>query len=274
MLCGHNGPVATIGSVWTGNDSALATAFDERAVEYARHRPGYPAAAVDAALPAGARLVLDLAAGTGKLTAAILDRGVPVIAVEPLRGMLAELHRLFPDALAVAGSAEAVPVRADAVDAVLVGQAFHWFQAPAALAETARVLRPGGTLALLWNHDDEADPMVRDVQDALARAGRPVGGSTRRGPATADAARGSTIPPFRGHPSFTDPVLAEFSWQRLLTVDELIGLVRTYSYVIRSSAQTREALDARLKSIVDAHRPSAGTFPMPAFCQVWQSTCR
>lgn len=125
--------------------------------------------------------VLDVAAGTGKLTAALLGRGHRVLAVEPLAGMLAELHRRHPSAAAVAGTAELLPIGHSCIDAVTVAQAFHWFDQRRALDEMARVLRPGGTLALVWNHDDERDPMVRDVQAALDRTGRPAGGSTGRG---------------------------------------------------------------------------------------------
>ncbi len=92
--------------------------------------------------------------------AAVLDRGLQVIAVEPLEAMLAELHRALPAAGAVAGAAEFIPLADSCVDAILVGQAFHWFDPARALPEMARVLRPGGTLTMLWNHDDETDPLV------------------------------------------------------------------------------------------------------------------
>src|SRR6478735_5500269 len=165
----------------SGWSRTLATSFDIQAAEYARRRPDYPAAAIAAALPTGAGAVLDLAAGTGKLTGPMLGLGCSVIAVEPLPGMLAELHRAFPAASAVLGVAEHIPLRGAVVDAVVVGQAFHWFDADRALDEIARVLRPGGTLSLISNHDDENDAFVRDFQDALTRIGRPVGGTTGRG---------------------------------------------------------------------------------------------
>ena len=281
---------------------ALATSFDAQADAYARLRPGYPPAAVDLAIPADSRRVLDLGAGTGKLTGPALDRVPEVIAVEPLPGMLTELHRRFPGALAVEGSAEQIPLLDNVVDAIVVGQAFHWFDPAPALAEMARVLRPGGSLALLWNHDDEADPLFREIQDALGRAGRPLGGSTQR--ATGDnndddrgqreqtgdqptsdeqhaadgqQPRGSTNPPFSGHPCFTDPVLTEIGWQRTQPVADLSAC----------STPTRTSSGPPMRRGPGWHPRcarscSAITFPaiarppvvIPAFCQVWRSSCR
>ena len=95
--------------------------------------------------------MLDLAAGTGKLTRLLVTRFARVIAVEPLDGMRAYLEELVPEADALAGEAEAIPLPDASVDAIFVGEAFHWFGGPAAVAEIARVLRPGGTLVLMWN---------------------------------------------------------------------------------------------------------------------------
>ena len=98
--------------------------------------------------------MLDLAAGTGKLTRQLVSRVARVIAVEPLDGMRAVLERVVPEAEAISGTADAIPLADDAVDAVFVGEAFHWFATAATLAELARVLRPGGTLAILFNQAD------------------------------------------------------------------------------------------------------------------------
>ena len=246
---------------------------------YARLRPDYPPAAVDVAVPRGDGRVLDLAAGTGKLTAALLAGGHPVLAVEPLPGMLAELHRLLPTADAVAGTAEHLPVADGAVDAVTVAQAFHWFDPQPALDEMARVLRPGGTLALLWNHDDERDPMVRDVEAALDRIGRPPGGSTGRGHSGDNSGDGTDgepprRPPFRDHRLFTDPELTEIAWRRRLSVDDFIALQHTYSYVIRASDALRDRLDLELSEIIRGHHGRAETITVPVTCQVWRSVRR
>ena len=279
---------------------SLATAFADQAALYARLRPDYPSAAVALALPAGAARVLDLGAGTGKLTGAALARGTQVVAVEPLESMLAELHRRFPAALAVAGAAESIPLADATVDAVWVGQAFHWFDPGRALPEIARVLRPGGTLCMLWNHDDDTDPLVLEVESALNRAGRPVGGSTGRAGATARAAEPgqqpnaakddgaaaesvetissiyleSRVAPFSGDPAFTDPVLTEIAWTREQSVEDYLGLQHTYSYVIRASAEVRAVLDVEVRAILHRHQPDSPTVRIPVTCQVWRSTCR
>ena len=134
---------------------ARAGAFDAAAEAYDRGRPGWPAAALDAiagrlGLTPGSA-VLDLAAGTGKLTRALLPRFASVTAVEPLDGMRAVLERTAAGARVLAGTAEAIPVDAGAVDAVFVAEAMHWFDARRATAEIERVLRPGGGVAVLYN---------------------------------------------------------------------------------------------------------------------------
>ena len=132
--------------------SRRARSFGSVADLYREARPGYPLAAVEWALEhAPGRDVLDLAAGTGKLTEVIASAGARVTAVEPLEQMRRELARTVPAATLLSGSAEQIPLADGAVDAVLVGQAFHWFDQPRALDEIARVLRPGGVVGLLWN---------------------------------------------------------------------------------------------------------------------------
>jgi ubiquinone/menaquinone biosynthesis C-methylase UbiE len=255
---------------------SAATSFDQQAAEYARLRPGYPPAALDAAVPDDARVVLDLAAGTGKLTGDLLERGLEVVAVEPLPGMLAELRRRFPAAGAICGTAENIPLADSTVDAVVVGQAFHWFDPDRALSEIARVLRPGGSLALLWNHDDESDPFVAEIYAAMTDAGRPPGGATRRsgGGTTVDGEPAPPIPPFQGHPALTDPQVVRIGWLRSQSVDDLIGLVNTYSYVIRATDETRATLAAAIRTIALRHAPGRQDLLIPGSCEVWRSTCR
>lgn len=158
--------------------SDLARSFDRAAAEYERGRPGYAEAALDAVpLPAEA-VVLDLAAGTGKLTRQLVPRFAHVIAVEPLDGMRELLERVVPEAVTLAGTANAIPLEDASVDGVFVGQAFHWFGTDEAVREIARVLRPRGVLAILFNHaDGELEPalpqLVRDTLDTLAAARAP-----------------------------------------------------------------------------------------------------
>jgi SAM-dependent methyltransferase len=148
---------------------------------YERGRPGYPAEAVAAlvrvlGLAPGAT-VLDLAAGTGKLTRQLLGTGAGLLAVEPVAAMRDRLARALapgtggPAAWAgmVGGTAEAIPLRDGSLDAVTVGQAFHWFDGPRAVAELHRVLRPGGRLGLIWNVRDESRPSVAEIGAILDR---------------------------------------------------------------------------------------------------------
>jgi SAM-dependent methyltransferase len=133
----------------------LARGFEDVADDYERGRPGYPPPAVAAiraglSLPAGAR-VADVGAGTGKLTRALVAAGLDVVAVEPLDGMRARLRAVLPEVEVLAGTAEALPLGDASVHAVACGDAFHWFDGERAAPELARVIRPGGGLALLWN---------------------------------------------------------------------------------------------------------------------------
>src|SRR5581483_5347865 len=146
-----------------------ARSFDLAAEEYERTRPDYPDAVLEL-VPVGAEAtVLDLGAGTGKLTRVLARHYARVIAVEPLDGMRAILERVVPEAEALSGRAEQIPLPDSAVDGVFAGQAFHWFANDEAVAEIARVLRPGGALGVVWNAPDEsrATPLPQAFVDYL-----------------------------------------------------------------------------------------------------------
>src|SRR5215813_6849285 len=141
-------------------ETGSALSFGTMAREYSQHRPTYPLEAVRWALTGqqtadlqGLR-VLDMAAGTGKLTEALVALQADALAVEPDPAMLAQLHARLPQVRAAQGRAEQIPAPDQAFDAVVVGDAFHWFDQTVALGEIARVLRPGGVVAALWNFDD------------------------------------------------------------------------------------------------------------------------
>ncbi|HET7568905.1 MAG TPA: class I SAM-dependent methyltransferase [Gaiellaceae bacterium] len=167
------------------SDPRYRCSFETVAEQYERARPLYADAAVDwiaERLGLGARArVLDLAAGTGKLTRQLVARGFDVVAVEPGDEMRGVLERVVPGVEARFGTAEEIPLPDGSVDAVTVGQAFHWFEPERAFAELRRVLRPGGGFALLWNQWDDDDPLLGPV-DRLLAAIRPeaVAGATWR----------------------------------------------------------------------------------------------
>jgi ubiquinone/menaquinone biosynthesis C-methylase UbiE len=130
--------------------------FDRVAEEYERLRPDYPDAVLELLPLEGAATVVDVGAGTGKLTRVLARHYARVIAVEPLDGMRSVLERVLPHVDSHAASAEALPLEDGSVDGVFAGQAFHWFDHDRAIPEFARVLRPGGVLALVWNSPDES----------------------------------------------------------------------------------------------------------------------
>jgi SAM-dependent methyltransferase len=144
-----------------------ARSFGRVAAEYQRGRPGYPPEAIEWLLGDRPLEVLDLGAGTGKLTQALLAAGHHVTAVEPLDEMRAVLSSQLPAARALAGSAEQLPLEPGSIDAVAVGSAFHWFDESAALAEISRVLRPPAVLGLLGNAFDVSSPWVARVREIL-----------------------------------------------------------------------------------------------------------
>jgi SAM-dependent methyltransferase len=220
----------------------MAASFGAAADIYERGRPSYPAAAVDWLLPPGARRVLDLGAGTGKLTRLLRDRGLDVVAVEPSGGMRDQLLQFVKDSEVREGSAEDIPLGDGSVDAVLVAQAWHWVDPERAVPEAARVLTPGGQLGLLWNVRDERE-------DWVAAFGRIIHGDHSQDIASSSPAVG---PPF-------GPVQRlDFEWCSRLAPDTLIDLAASRSYVITRPAAERAAILARVRHLLDTHPALAG----------------
>ncbi len=155
--------------------SERARSFEQVAGEYERWRPDYPEEAVRWAverlgLASGARVV-DVGAGTGKLTRVLVALGLEVLAVEPGGPMLEQLRAVVPEAEALEAPAESLPLAEASVAAAFAAQAFHWFDRERALPELHRVVRPGGGLALLWNWWDERDPLQRELGRLIGYAG-------------------------------------------------------------------------------------------------------
>jgi SAM-dependent methyltransferase len=186
------------------------------------------------------RVVLDLAAGTGKLTRLLVPSGADVVAVEPLDEMRAELERAVPDVRTLAGSAEAIPLPDGSVDAVTVAQAFHWFRFPDALAELRRVLRDGGGLALLWNRWDLDDPMLASVEELLDRL--------REGAVPMDDRLWRD--PLLASPDFGEPEERRFRHARALSVEEAVANVATSSVVAALDEPEREEFLARVRETI------------------------
>lgn len=227
-------------------DRQRALSFGAVAKAYAEFRPGYPDSAVDWALapvsaPGDDRPLnlLDLGAGTGKLTASLLRRpGATVTAVEPDPEMLAALRTELPWVTAVPGTAEDIPLGDDSMDAVLAGQAFHWFDMERALAEIARVLRPGGVVAALWNHEDDSVGWVAGYH-RVEELGRKEAGKRRRG--------GDNPDPLM-HPAFEPSERADFDNTERTTVRRLIGALSTHSWTLVITPEQREAGYERIRT--------------------------
>lgn len=246
------------------DDEARRTAFGTvvSARRYQRVRPDYPVAAVAwmlGGLKESSR-VLDLAAGTGKLSRVLLSLGHEVVAVDPSAAMLAELaedHDQAGPALEVMrGSAEDVPLPDACVDAVTVGQAWHWVRPQAAAAEVARVLRPGGVLGLAWNSRDTSQPWVAEL-DAL------LTDQERRTVAGVDGEWPRVPAPLTGGETARFTSVLELG-----SPDALAALASTESAV--AIRHDRESVLARVRELAGAAAEADGTVRLPLVCDVFR----
>ena len=229
---------------------AHATSFGGAAATYERGRPPYPPEALDWLLPPGARRVLDLGAGTGKLTRELVARGLDVVAVEPLEGMRAELSRVLPDTPVLDGSAEHIPLPDGSVDAVLAAQAWHWVTPQRAAPEVARVLRPGGTLGLVWNERDEREPWVSRLNRIVEEQGRKKQADELRAHNDHDNPQvGPPFGPLERH-------LVE--WVHHSSVPEVVDMIASRSYVILLPPERRDALLADVRQLLESDPALAG----------------
>jgi SAM-dependent methyltransferase len=219
--------------------------FERVAGVYERSRPGYPPEAVSwiaerLDLRTG-RTVLDLGAGTGKLTRALLETGARVVAVEPGDAMRAELERAAPGAEALCGSAEEIPLPDGSVDAITVGQAFHWFRHDVAIPELHRVLRAGGGVALVWNSRDPDELVHREIGALLAPfvpPDRPPSEDWARQLADSDL--------------FGPLEERRFSFVQELDADALAERIASVSFVAAAPPEARRELDRRLRQVAES----------------------
>jgi len=224
------------------SDARYRLSFDNVADVYERSRPGYaPAALAWLAERLGigpGRRVLDLAAGTGKLTRQLLALGAEVVAVEPGDEMRAVLARAVPRAEAIAGSAEAIPLPDRSVDTITVAQAFHWFQVEETLSEMHRVLRPGGGFALLWNEWDDEDELLHALNEIV----EPLRPESRREDGRREALEQSTL--------FTGLEERAFRHEELLAAKTVVERASSVSAISAAEPDVRERALAAVRALV------------------------
>lgn len=240
----------------------LASSFGAAATAYAEHRPDYAPASVRWALETapGSR-VLDLGAGTGKLTAALVALGADVIAVEPDMAMLAELRRGLPAVPAVRGAAEAIPLADASVDAVLAGNAMHWFDMDIAGPEMARVLVRDGVLAGLWNVFDDRIDWVAELVSASGSAA--IGPRDTLSTWRAETAK-VRIPSIGPRARFGPTERAEFTHGQRRTADSLPATLATKAGMLVMPPHEREATLDRIRAFLASRRETArGEFSLP-----------
>jgi SAM-dependent methyltransferase len=212
------------------------TSFAEVADAYERGRPTYPEDAVRWLAGDEPRDVVDLGAGTGKLTRALVALGHRVTAIEPLPEMLELLPATAPGAFAILGNAEIIPLPDASTDVVTSAQAFHWFDHAAALPEIARVLRPGGRLAIVWNVRAEREPWLKRLSELIGSEGtsaidvdEPIAASGLFGPVER----------------------AAFQIEQALDRDTLLDLVLSRSYCAKLRPAEREPILAAVAGLYD-----------------------
>jgi ubiquinone/menaquinone biosynthesis C-methylase UbiE len=215
--------------------------FEQVADLYERARPEYPREAVEwiaerLDLREG-RTVLDLGAGTGKLTRALVPTGARVIAIDPGERMLAELQRIMPEVEAVIGAAESIPLPDASVDAITMGQAFHWFRHDEAIPELRRVLRPGGGVALIWNTRDHDHPLQREIRDVIA----PLVPVRREAHDTSRLEESGL---------FAEVEERRFPWMQQLDADEVVARIQSVSFVAAASREQQEEVERQLREVV------------------------
>jgi SAM-dependent methyltransferase len=230
-----------------------SSGFGAEAAAYERARPSYPDDAVawitDALRITAPATVADVAAGTGKLTRLLAPSGATVVAVEPVAGMREFLAATTAGALAVAGTAEALPFADSSIDAITVAQAFHWFDASAALHEFHRVLRPGGRVGLIWNARDRSVSWVDAMWTVMDRV-------EKRAPWRDHDEWRETA--FVDQPWFTPLTEETFRHEQILTRDDAVDRMRSVSHVAVLPPDEQAAVLDEIRDVLASDPATAG----------------
>jgi len=236
-----------------GIHDVAARGFDAGADVYERARPSYPPDAVAWLVEhlhiGPGTTVVDLAAGTGKLTRLLAPTGASLLAVEPVEGMRAQLRATQPEVPVTAATAEALPFRDAALDAVTVAQAFHWFDAERAFAELGRVLRPGGAVGMIWNARDRQVDWVDQLWSIMDRVERRA--------------------PWRDHDRWSDAALgdragfgplheATFQHEQPITADGIVERFASVSHVAALPDADRAVVLDEIRTFLATNPQTAG----------------
>jgi SAM-dependent methyltransferase len=237
-----------------------AQSFGSIATNYDRLRPSAPPEAVDWLVPSGAVTAVDVAAGTGLFTRLLAERVPKVYAVEPDDRMREVLAQRSPGVTVLKGTGEQIPLPDASVDAVYVSSAWHWLDESRAVPETARVLRDGGRLGVLWTARDRDIEWVRDL-DRLP--GQPL-----MDPAAEDRHRWRRDVGVEGDARFTNVARANFAFTRPMLLDDAVAMIATYSRVITASRADRDAVLSRAHEMLRERFGDVAEvdFPMRARC--------
>lgn len=243
-----------------GNEHSPALSFGSAADLYDRIRPTYPPEALRWALAGAGPRIVDLGAGTGIMTRVLVGLGYDVTAVEPDSLMRTRLTAASPGVTALAGAAETIPLPDESVDGVVAAQAYHWFDPNRARAEIGRVIRPGGTIAVIWNDRDESVPWVAEYSRIIEGT---VGPSARR------ADRGIDFGPL-----FSAAEHATFAHHTQQTPDGLLDLMHSRSYYLTASPSLRAELDDQIRTLIATHPAlhAHATFPLPYVTTAFRAT--
>ena len=249
------------------HDSGRSTSFGVAARDYDRYRLGPPAEILGRVLPESCSSVLDLGAGTGAMTRHLIARIPRVYAVDPDPRMREVLSSNCPEATVLEGVAEEVPLPDACVDAVVMSSAWHWVDPDRAIAEVARVLRDGGTLALVWNRGDRGVPWVSDLEDFRRRV-------TKSDDQVQEQIRHYLEEPWlpAGSP-FTDIEISSLSWTKATSREGLLGLLTTFTGYLMAPEERKPGLLREFAEYLenDDRLGSGDIVDVPMMCLYWRA---